>query len=83
MYLSIPEQNTVLNLYHFCMSRFRSISFEMLSDKEGNSIKLFCSFQILVSNQTFVYEHVTVVYKNAFQDKQVSDLHEELGKHVR
>lgn len=55
----------------------------MLSDKEGNSIKLFCSFQILVSNQTFVYEHVTVVYKNAFQDKQVSDLQEELGKHVR
>lgn len=35
---------------------------------------------MLVSNQTFVC--VTELYKNVFQDKQESDLHDKLRKHL-
>lgn len=38
---------------------------------------------MLISIQNFVSEHVTVVYKNVLQDKQESDLHDKLGKHMR
>lgn len=38
---------------------------------------------MLVSNQTFVNEHVITVCKNVLQDKQESDLHDKLGEHVR
>lgn len=55
----------------------------MLSDKEGKTIKLFYFFQMLISNQTLIYKHSTVVYKNAFQDKQENDLHDKLEKHMR
>lgn len=35
---------------------------------------------MLVSNQSFVYEHLTVVHKNVLQDKQESDPPDKLGK---